>query len=543
MNEAFIKQLLLDNNENELFELKKAESTFSKDELGKYFSALSNEANLNKREYAYLLFGINDDKVIVGSKISDTQLDEFKLEVFKQTSPQCSFSAVERICIDGKDVILFEIPKCSAGHPMRWKGHCYGRNGESIGALEEFEYERIKGQVRTDWSSKIVAEATMADLDKQAILIARENFKVKNSRVSNEVDNWDDITFLNKAKLLISGQITTTALLLLGKSESTHWLTPAISQLTWILKDVDGIEKDYEHFSSPLLLTVSDVFKKIRNLKYRYIRTDSLFPEEVEQYDPYIIREALNNCIAHQDYLLGGKIVVTESEDGYLLFSNAGDFLPGSIEKVIQADAPQLIYRNKFLVDAMVQLNMIDTIGSGIRKMFRIQKDKYFPLPDYSIGNSYVEVKVMGKVLNMDYARKLAKIKSLSLDKIILLDKVAKGLSLTEAEIHILREDKLIEGRKPNLIISSTVAKQTNQKGEYVKQKGFEDETIELAVVDYLRKFKQAQRTEIEEVLFKHLPSVLTLKQKKDKIKNVLQKLKRDQKVSCENRLWYLKKE
>lgn len=50
--------------------------------------------------------------------------------------------------------------------------------------------------------------------------------------------------------------------------------------------------KDYEHFSIPFLLAVNDVYNKIRNLRYRYITSQiSLFPNEVDQYDPYIIRE------------------------------------------------------------------------------------------------------------------------------------------------------------------------------------------------------------------------------------------------------------
>src|SRR5690606_32410444 len=108
--------------------------------------------------------------------------------------------------------------------------------------------------------------------------------------------------------------------------------------------------------------------------KYRYIKSDSLFPEEVDQYDPYIIREALNNCIAHQDYTLGGKIIVVENEDGLLTFTNSGKFIPNSVEEVVTSESPEPRYRNTFLVGAMVNLNMIDTIGSGIKRMYNIQR-------------------------------------------------------------------------------------------------------------------------------------------------------------------------
>jgi len=122
------------------------------------------------------------------------------------------------------------------------------------------------------------------------------------------------------------------------------------------------MEKDYAHFSCPLLLEVEGVFAKIRNLKYRYLQSGTLFPDEVDQFEPYIIREAINNCIVHQDYSLGGKINVVEREDGILTFVNSGNFIPGSVEKVIEADAPETSYQNPFLANAMVNLNMIDTI-------------------------------------------------------------------------------------------------------------------------------------------------------------------------------------
>jgi ATP-dependent DNA helicase RecG len=87
----------------------------------------------------------------------------------------------------------------------------------------------------------------------------------------------------------------------------------------------------------------------------------------VDQYDPYLIREALNNCIAHQDYTLSGKINFVEHEDGKLVFINSGSFIPSSVEEVVIADAPEPTYRNPFLVEAMINLNMIDAIGSGIK--------------------------------------------------------------------------------------------------------------------------------------------------------------------------------
>ena len=60
------------------------------------------------------------------------------------------------------------------------------------------------------------------------------------------------------------------------------------------------------------------------------------------------------------------------------------------------------------LANAMVNLNMIDTIGSGIKRLFNIQRNKFFPLPEYDLSDHKVKVTITGKVLDLNYARKLA---------------------------------------------------------------------------------------------------------------------------------------
>ncbi len=537
-----LNNLLSFTVENEVVEFKEAKNQFDKDKLGKYFSALSNEANLKGQSHAWLLFGVKNDKSVVGTSITDNQINEYKAEIANHTSPKLSFVDIHKVNYQGLNVLLLEIPAAPQGTPVSWKGHRYGRDGESLGGLNDYELKKIQSQVvKNDWSAKIIEQATLNDLSQEAILMARKQYAEKNAKLKEEIQKWDDTTFLNKAKVCINGKITNTAILLLGKPESEHFISPATAKISWILKDRDNIEKDYEHFSCPLLLEVENVKSKIRNLKYRYIKDGTLFPDEVDQYDPYIVREALNNCIAHQDYTLGGKINVVEHEDGRLTFANSGTFIPESIEKVIETDAPETNYRNPFLANAMVNLNMIDTIGSGIKKMFVIQKNKYFPLPDYDFSNEKITVQITGKVVDVNYARKLAELKELSLQEIMLLDKVAKNKSITNDEARQLKSKNLIEGRKPNYHISSSVANVTGEKAKYIKQRGIDDNYCMKIILDYIKEFKVASRSEIEELVLSKLPDILSETQKRNKVKNLLQKLKGNSKIKLnEKRKWIL---
>ena len=540
-----LNQFLLTNDENEILEYKEAKNQFDFDKLGRYFSALSNEANLLGKNEAWLIFGIKDNKSVVGTNFKNDikSLQNLKADIANHTTNRITFKEIYETFLDGLRVILFQIPAAPQGVPIAWQGHYYGRDASELQALNIEEFERIRSQNKSfDWSIQICENATIEDLSKEAITRARELYMMKNSKLIDEIRTWDDMTFLNKSKICIKNKITNTAIILLGKSESEHFLSPAVSQITWILKDKDNIEKDYEHFTCPFILNVDKVYEKIRNLKYRYMRSDTLFPDEVDSYDPYIIREALNNCIAHQDYTMGGKITLVEFEDRKLVFSNKGSFIPENINNVISLDAPEPKYRNKFLAQAMVNLNLIDTIGSGIKKMFIIQKNKFFPLPEYELFNDSVKVTIEGKVLDVKYASKLASMPELTLEEIILLDKIQKGHTINANEAKILKSKNLIEGKRPNIHISSHVAKVTDQKDEYIKMQGIDDEHYQALIIKYLVKFEKAKKADFEKLLLDKLPNVLDEKQKKNKIKNILQKLRINGEIETIGYDWILSK-
>ena len=518
----------------------------SPEEIGKRISALANGACLAGNKFGYLVFGVEDGThEIVGTSFSPKTKkakgnEDLEHWLVSRLSPKIHFT-IHELQIDGKAVVLFEIP-AATDTPISFLHEPYIRIGSVTKLLKHYpdQSRKLWQNQADDWSAEICHEATLEDLDPKAIAVARQVFADKNKRLAEDVKEWDDITFLNKAKITIHGQITNTAIILLGRYESTSFLSPAQAHITWILKGVDGIEKDYEHFEPPFLLVLDEVYNKIRNLNYRYMASGTLFPEEVQQYDPYIIREALSNAIGHQDYRLGGRIIVVEKEDSTLLFQNSGAFIPKTIENVLLQDAPEASYRNPFLVNAMVNLNMMDTIGSGIKKMYQIQSKRFFPLPDYDLTRERVGVKFTGKVLDQEYAKQLATVDNLTLHDIIALDKVQKGQSVTEEEADALRKKSLIEGRKNSYIIAADVAKHTEQQAEYMQMRGLDDMHYQSLIVEYLKTFERGRLADFDKMLANKLPQVLDDKQRKNKVRNLLQKMRRDGLVVSEGWSWSL---
>lgn len=505
--------------------------------LGEYISALSNSACLHGKPRGYLVFGIEDETHNVVGTTFDPATEKGKgnqplpLWLSLWLKPNAGF---EYFTFDyhGKRVILFEVHP-AFDRPVKFQDTAYIRVGSSKTELSKYpEKERQIWQCRLDWSAQICELASISDLDPAAIIKARQEFKAKISphrlpAAAQEVDGWDDITFLNKAKLTVGGAITYAALLLLGRDETSTLLAPAVARISWILKNDRNEEKDYEHFGPPFLLNVDRVLARIRNLTIRELPSGTLFPVEMAQYDPWVIREALHNCIAHQDYSLRGRINIVESTTS-LILSNVGRFLPGSVEKVIRQDAPLEIYRNPFLAEVMVNLNMIDTQGGGIKRMFQTQRRRYFPLPDYDLSDpERVVVEIPGRILDERYTRLLMANTELVLDTIMLLDRVQKRQHIQPDEHRRLKAAKLVEGRYPNLIVAAQVAAITGEKAKHIRDGGLGNRYYRDLILELIGKHQPVSREEINELLLNKLPEVLREDQKMDKIHNLISSLSR----------------
>ncbi len=354
------------------------------------------------------------------------------------------------------------------------------------------------------------------------------------------------MTFLKKAKLVLtSGQITRATIILLGRSESEYYLSPGVSKIAWILKDHRREPKDYLIVTCPMLLGVEKIYEKIRNLKYRYLVPGTLEQEEIDTYDPYLIREAIHNCIAHSNYERAGRVNIVEYEDR-LVFSNLGSFIPESVENVIRQNAPAEYYRNRFLVEAMVNLNMVDTIGRGICKMFESQRIRAFPMPEYRLSQERTELTIIGKVLNLDYARLLTSNEDLTLLEVYYLDKLQKGQPLTPEEIKILKSKHLIEGRNSRYCFTKTLSELNDQPSESDgKPALFDKQDYFDFILNALKEQGQLSRQQINHLLMDKLSSTLTELQKIRKVGNLLNELKKEGKITSVGKtnrsMWTLK--
>ena len=540
---------LISHKESEVVEFKKAEKSFDFDDLGKYFSALSNEANLRGLEFAWLIFGYDEKKhEVVGTsyKNSEGALNNVKHDFAQHTTDGQTFREIIPIEVEGKRILMFKIPASPRNIVMKWKGIAFGRDGESLKPLNQSKMDEIRHQTpEPDWSAELVPNATIDDLDEVAIAKARKMFKKVHSRIpAEEVNRWSTEEFLSKCELMVDGKLTRAAIILLGKMFSDSKLRPAVAEVTWTIRDEKQDVVDYEHFSVPFILTVDEILAKIHNLTLREMPGGTLFPDTMKQYDDYTIREALHNCIAHQDYTLRQRINFVENP-GFLYYANGGSFIPGTLENALATNGPQRFFRNACLCKAMVHFNMIDTVSRGIKKMFTEQMERRFPMPDYEIDNEKKEVavRIYGNAINERYTKLLKDNNTLTLHDCISLDAIQKGHRIDEEIAQDLMKRGLIEGEAPNYTISLGVAKASKQLPGYTRVRGLERDKLKQMILQYIQNAGSdgAKRDAILEYLQGTLPSRNTYEQNETLIYHLLSELRKAGLIEANGKIWLAK--
>lgn len=245
--------------------LRNAWSSHEGEDVESYISAI---ANMNG---GHLVIGVEDKTLnIVGiKKFGDYTATNVRLRLTgKVTNLDTENLQIEEITTSDtkKTIWIIHVPKHFPRLPVYAHRKVWQRLDDS---LVEMRQERLNAILSeswggVDWSADLVSGASLADLDESAIHKAREKFKGKHSTASwdNEIDGWDTTTFLDRVGLTAQGKITRAAILLVGRENSAHFLSPHPVSLTWKL---DGTEF-YQHFGPPFILSTTALLGKIRNV-------------------------------------------------------------------------------------------------------------------------------------------------------------------------------------------------------------------------------------------------------------------------------------
>ena len=404
--------------ETEIVEFKKAENSFSDNDLGEYFSALSNEANLKGATMAWLVFGVdNNTHKVLGTNYKPTRpsLDEMKKKIADQTTNRITFDEIYELTLNreqclsllkhcrgekeeddsqlqynSKRVILFQIPAAPQGLPIAYKGHYYGRDNESLVALNLHEIELIRSQAKDtpcfelqSAKDNLTSEEVLNLIDYKAVyyLIGRRVPK-DNESILNLLDeygfaanNHGKWAITNMGALLFANKLADFDNIkyrevIVRKYEGSNNLVLLAER-----KTIKGYAIEFEDIVDWIEIQTSK--EKIVTLRQRDVT-----------YPKVAIREFLANLMVHQDFTITGMPLTVEIFSNRLVFTNPGSSL-NDVNRLI--DLPPRS-RNEKLAEALLLIDICERRGSGYDRAVEAIEKMYLPAYKVQSGDAYTRV-------------------------------------------------------------------------------------------------------------------------------------------------------
>jgi predicted HTH transcriptional regulator len=395
-----ILETLRSGAESEVVEFKEAKSTFSKNDIGEYFSALANEANLQNRPNAWLVFGIrNQDRAVVGSNAfaDSDSLQRLKKEIADQVNNRITFKEIYAPIIEGKRVVMFEIPAAPRGMPLFWKGQYFGRDHESLVPLNIEELERIRGQARISRFEREIAldRSNYADLEKRlnleaifrALDIPRPDGKVAivkrlvSERLLADNSTVENLAITNMGALLFAYDLHSFDQL---RRKSVRVIVYEGKNKLRTIKEVNFAEGYAAHFAE-MVRYINDQLPQYEEIGEALRTTERMYP-------PIAVRELFANMLIHQDYYQGGTNPMVEIYRDRVEFTNNGRPL---IDTMRFLDEPPQS-RNEDLASFMRRIGLCEERGSGIDKVVNEVENAHLPAPKFEGKTTHTIVTLYG---------------------------------------------------------------------------------------------------------------------------------------------------
>jgi len=402
---------LLGFDESEWIEFKK--DNYNPEEIGEYLSALSNSACLHKKEYGFLIFGVNNKKKIIGTNFKpretkrgnelleswlghllnpriDFEIIEFNYKsysivIFKIESAKnrpTKFSNMEHIRIGSYKKKLCDYPEKERKIWEITSGYCFEKGIVLSGVDEDGVLELL------DYPSYFRLTNTKLPSDKDGILKRFEEEKMIIKKSSNKYDitNLGAILFANN----------------LDNFEKIS--RKEIRIIFYKGKDKTKTIKEY-----PLKKGYANGFQEL----FQYIKQQLPMSEEIKKalrkdvkmYPDIVIRELVPNALIHQDFGKDGISPMIEIFEDRIEISNAGEPLIDVLRFIDSAP----VSRNEKLASFMRRLNICEERGSGIDKVILAIEVFQLPAPNFLANENFTKVIVYSskKLKQMDKEDKI----------------------------------------------------------------------------------------------------------------------------------------
>ena len=129
---------------------------------------------------------------------------------------------------------------------------------------------------------------------------------------------------------------------------------------------------DSKEFTGSILRQLDDAYSYLMLNNRNNAEFKGLERVEHYSYPQEALREALLNALVHRDYAFSGSIIININES-QIEFISLGGLLPGLSAEDIQNGISQP--RNPKLAEVFHRLRLIESYGTGIRRIFTLYRD------------------------------------------------------------------------------------------------------------------------------------------------------------------------
>lgn len=478
-----------------------------------YVTALCNEKG------GSLVIGMEDKypHKVVGTRQNENSTGELEANIYRDTGIRPKIYELYEDEAEKKGrVLVIDVPSRPAGTVFKFEDVPLMRVGEELKPMSDEVYLSIIQENEPDFSQQICRDATLDELDPDALSVLKEKYaKKQNNPIFLTLSNRQ---ILSDLQLITDEGVTNAAVILLGKEDFIKRVYPQASVMLEYRHSESQITFDNRiSYSQPFFIMIDRLWHDIdlRNGKFQIKEGPYIF--DVPYFNEEVIRESINNAITHRDYTRHSETVIKQYPQK-LIVTNAGGFPHGvTIDNILTVPSTP---RNRLLADVLSKTGIVERSGQGIDKIFYRTLSEGKEAPDYS-GSDAFNVELILSAIIQDKAfalfiesvqQNLAEDNKLSVFEIVVLDKIRrneKTTALDKAVIKQLMDRDLIEKRgKTNgihYILCRSYYEFTGNTAEYSKKSDWNTSQVTSIIIPFLTKYNKAKMGDFVKLLDGHL--------------------------------------
>lgn len=470
-SETALRAAIAAPSEDEGLEFKLAATSFNKEKLCEYVSAIANSGG------GSLILGVSDapPRRFMGTQ-AFTDLAGLRDHVY--TAMRWKIETRE-FTPDGKRILVISTNAAPRGRPLGFGGKFFQRTGGSLRAMGVDELRVALSGATLDFSSDLCPGADLADLDKRAVDRFRELWAKREPAVS--AHGWSDAQLLEAAELTIDGAVTNAALILLG---SEHALARRLAHAELVFeyraRDADVGSAERREFRAGLLLWLDDAWERINARNTVQQLRMGLFREDIVAFDENSLREAILNAVCHRDYEDPSSCWI-RMYPARIEIASPGGFPRGvTAENILDRQSP----RNRRLAEALKRCGLVERSGQGADLMFRRCIETSKPLPDYSRSDAHsVILELRGEAADPAFIRFLEELgeerqQAFTTADLLVLDLARRGEAVTgslrDRGALLVDVGTLERTGRGKFILSQRYRTFAGERPKYTREKGLE---------------------------------------------------------------------